>query len=191
MVNVISMVPRQRAAILAAGREVFARRGYSAASMQDIARQARLSLEWVQLHFQRKRDLFGAVVEQVWGVAFARLEDAVRCAPGPEEKLQAYIEVRQQLAEQVLRGLPLTPESLRDLVPRVEPWLAASKEREVALLESIFDEGRAQGVFGLSERGPRTAARALMVGLQDIERAMVQFLLASARAVHPTEPSTY
>ncbi|WP_426752639.1 TetR/AcrR family transcriptional regulator [Myxococcus sp. Y35] len=189
MMNVVSMVPRQRAAILVAAGDVFARWGFTAASMQDIARRARLSEAWVQLHFGSKRDLFDAWVDQAWASALARLEAAVGEARSPEAKLQTFIHLRQGQAERMLRDSRITLEALRDILPLLEQRLAAPRAREVALLESIFEEGRVEGSFAFTVRGPRTAARALAVGLQDIECAMVRFLAASAQPAQSPDPS--
>lgn len=54
-----------RAALLAAGRELFAARGYADVSTDDIVHAARVSRGSLYHHFSDKRDLFRAVFEQV------------------------------------------------------------------------------------------------------------------------------
>ncbi|MCP3098251.1 TetR/AcrR family transcriptional regulator [Myxococcus sp. K15C18031901] len=177
--NIVSMVPRQRAAVLAAAREHFARRGFLETSLHDIARGAGLSLERVLTHFKDKRELFERVVDQVWAEALADLEAAVWEAGPPEERVRTFITHRQGMAERMIRALRVTPEALVDLVPRLEPLLAGPRARELALLEAILEDGTVSGAFPL--RDTRAAARALAASLQGIECATVRFCLTPRR----------
>ncbi|MGC2857396.1 TetR/AcrR family transcriptional regulator [Novispirillum sp. DQ9] len=52
----------RRAALLAAAREVLAEKGYTGASMLEIARRARASKETLYSHFGDKRGLFEALI---------------------------------------------------------------------------------------------------------------------------------
>lgn len=52
-----------RNALLAAGRQLFARRGYAAVSMDDVAAHAGLTKGALYHHFKNKRDLFRAILE--------------------------------------------------------------------------------------------------------------------------------
>jgi AcrR family transcriptional regulator len=54
-----------REPILAAAAELFHARGYSATSMQDIARAAGLSRPALYYHFRDKHDILSALVEQI------------------------------------------------------------------------------------------------------------------------------
>ncbi|MFY2563443.1 TetR/AcrR family transcriptional regulator [Corallococcus terminator] len=175
MMTVVSMIPRQRAAILTAAREAFARRGFTGASMQDIARSASLSPGMLHSYFKTKKDLFNAVVDQVWAVALADIEAAVWDARTPEVRLQTFIEIRQGMVERMIRDLRITTAALRDILPLVEPCLAGPRARELALLEAIFEEGRVRRSFAV--HNPRATARALAAGLHQIECTMVRFCL--------------
>jgi AcrR family transcriptional regulator len=54
-----------RAALLAAGRRLFAERGYAGAARDDIVELAGVTRGALQHHFGRKQDLFLAVVEEL------------------------------------------------------------------------------------------------------------------------------
>ena len=56
--------PERRRVILAAAEEVFARRGYHAASLEEIARAAAVSKPVVYDHFASKRELHVALLEK-------------------------------------------------------------------------------------------------------------------------------
>jgi AcrR family transcriptional regulator len=58
-------VEQTRAALLAAGRSLFGRDGYAVTSVDDLAREARVTTGALYHHFPSKAALFEAVFEQV------------------------------------------------------------------------------------------------------------------------------
>jgi AcrR family transcriptional regulator len=54
-----------RAKLLRVGRDLFARRGYSGVSTEEIVRRAGVTRGALYHHFRDKQDLFAAVVEQI------------------------------------------------------------------------------------------------------------------------------
>jgi AcrR family transcriptional regulator len=54
-----------RTALVEAGRKLFAARGYGAVSVEDVAREARVTSGALYHHFRGKRALFDAVCEEV------------------------------------------------------------------------------------------------------------------------------
>ena len=69
-----------RAAILAAARRLFGTKGYSATSIDDIARDARVTKGAVYHHFETKHELFRSVYAEVEADAQARTARAARPA---------------------------------------------------------------------------------------------------------------
>jgi AcrR family transcriptional regulator len=74
-----------RAAILAAGREVFAEAGYDAAGVRDIVRRTSLASGTFYNYFPDKDAVFRALVESTAEEARARLRAARREARTPED----------------------------------------------------------------------------------------------------------
>jgi AcrR family transcriptional regulator len=73
----------RRQAILDAALDVFARRGYHAASIDEIAQAAGISKALIYEHFPSKRDLHVSLLEAEVRVLFARLvESAATPEPG-------------------------------------------------------------------------------------------------------------
>jgi AcrR family transcriptional regulator len=77
-----------RAALLAAAREVFAEQGYSGTGVRDVVRRTELASGTFYNYFDSKDAIFAAVLEQVGGEARARVRDA-RLAAAPEDFLVA------------------------------------------------------------------------------------------------------
>jgi AcrR family transcriptional regulator len=67
----------RREAILGSALEVIAQRGYHAASIDDIAREAGVSKALIYEHFASKQDLYAVLLEQHAGQLFSDLAEAI------------------------------------------------------------------------------------------------------------------
>jgi AcrR family transcriptional regulator len=74
-------VAQTRAALVEAGRSLFGRQGYAATSVEDLAREARVTSGALYHHFATKTALFETVFEQVHTELLARSADAAARAP--------------------------------------------------------------------------------------------------------------
>jgi AcrR family transcriptional regulator len=77
-----------RAAILAAGRDVFAEHGYDAVGVRDIVRRTELASGTFYNYFPDKASVFRAIVEETGAEARRRVREARRSANGPEAFLE-------------------------------------------------------------------------------------------------------
>ena len=80
---------RTREALIEAAIRVFARRGYEAARLAEVAREAGLTTGAVYSNFDGKRDLFLAAFEHEIARHIAEVTDAVGAASTPEERIAA------------------------------------------------------------------------------------------------------
>jgi AcrR family transcriptional regulator len=74
-------VAQTRAALVEGGRTLFGRQGYAATSVDDLAREARVTTGALYHHFPTKTALFETVFEQVHTELLARSADAAAHAP--------------------------------------------------------------------------------------------------------------
>jgi AcrR family transcriptional regulator len=113
----------RRAAILDSALDVFARHGYHAASIDDIAQAAGVSKALIYEHFPSKRDLHAALLERTVGELFERLvESAATSEPG-EVRLRAGVDAFLSFVE-------AKPQAFRMLFrDAVEPGVAESMRR--------------------------------------------------------------
>jgi AcrR family transcriptional regulator len=150
------------AAIMRSAREIFAERGYHAASIRDIAKGAGLSLSALYYYYQGgKQELLHALLEDTLADYSRGYETALAAAgDDPAARLTAFVRatVEYRVRRQVDSLLALR--ETRNLEPeRLERFV----ERRDALpdaLREIIDDGVARGVFATPY--PDEAQRAIL-----------------------------
>ena len=81
----------REAEILQAARQVFARRGFAEASMEEIAQVAGLAKGTLYLYYESKRELYRAALRAGLLELCEALEQAIEHAPSLSAKLEAYV----------------------------------------------------------------------------------------------------
>jgi AcrR family transcriptional regulator len=84
--------PDRRAAILDAALEVFSRRGYHAASIDEIAQEAGISKALIYEHFPSKKDLHASLLERHVQEIFERLAESAAGPDPGEVRLRAGVD---------------------------------------------------------------------------------------------------
>jgi AcrR family transcriptional regulator len=77
-----------RAALMKAARQLFAKRGYSKVSTEEIVKKAGVTRGALYHHFAGKQDLFRAVFEQVEGELTQKIAERALSGPDPLAALQ-------------------------------------------------------------------------------------------------------
>jgi AcrR family transcriptional regulator len=133
----------RRTVILDAAAEVFARRGYHGAAIDEIAQAAGISKALIYEHFPSKKALHASLVERLVDDIFAGLRAVPR--GDPEPRLRASVDV-------FLRWVETNPDAYRLLIrdvfePDVADFLSrlqAGATRGIAALMSPQPEERVQ-----------------------------------------------
>jgi len=86
-------IAQTRAALVAAGRQLFGTKGYAATSVEDIARTARVTTGALYHHFPTKAAVFEAVFEQVHAEMLAASMEASAAAEGTLDMLAAGFDI--------------------------------------------------------------------------------------------------
>lgn len=145
--SVSAKAERTRAAILAAAEQQFARRGFVATRLEDVAAAVDLKRAALFYHFRDKQSLYDAVVANAFGSLTARLEQAF-AAPDPlpvriERAVEAWVDTvvaRPTLARLILRHAAEADEhGTQGMFPAADHLLA--------LAWSLFEQGRTSGDF--------------------------------------------
>jgi AcrR family transcriptional regulator len=121
----------RRAQLVDVGRAVFAKRGYEATSVEEIAAQARVSKPIVYEHFGGKEGLYAVVVDREVEHIVGRIVEAIT-AGSPRQRLEqaalaflTYVKDRPDGFAMLLRDAPLSkrsgemPALMYDLADRV------------------------------------------------------------------------
>jgi AcrR family transcriptional regulator len=87
-----------RRRILAAAERLFAARGYTAVTTEDIARQAKVSLATVYLHFPGRAAVIGALAEEITAAPELSVERVIQDAD-PIEQVRIGARILRQLNE--------------------------------------------------------------------------------------------
>lgn len=177
----------KRARILREAFDLFARRGYSATSLTEIARAAEISKPGLLHHFGSKEALFSAVLEQRDAGDRAHLEDA---ADDVWSLLDRWVHLMTgNAARPGLVGLytAMSAGSV-DAAHPAHPWLHRHLVDGVEALSERFDRGKAAGV--VADDAPSIELARTVLALSD--GIQVQWLCARSDSgtEHPTEDAT-
>jgi AcrR family transcriptional regulator len=156
-----------RAALIDAGRRLFAQRGYSAVATEEIVRAAGVTRGALYHHFDGKEELFAAVYEQVEADLVAELGRVAADAADPLDAL--HLGAAQFL--EACRRPEIQRITLLD-APSVlgwERWREIGVRYGFGLIEQVLKAGMEQGVIEAQPVRPLTH---LLLGAMD-EAAML------------------
>jgi AcrR family transcriptional regulator len=154
-------VAQTRAALLAAGRRLFGRDGFAATSVEDLARDARVTTGALYHHFATKTLLFEAVFEEAHAELMRASGRAGRGAPDEVELLARGFE---SFLDAVLQ-----PDLQRIIIIDAPAVLGLARFTELdeqyafAAIVAALDAAAASGRLRVSD--PRTLARLLLGAL--------------------------
>ena len=132
-----------RLALLAAAREAFAHDGYQAAAIEAISRAARVTRGAFYHHFEDKKTLFDALVNDMQAEAAARIEARAKTHKAIWDRLTAGIDAYLDAC--------LEPEYGRIVVREAPVVLGAKRYREIeeaypmALLQATLEALKRRG----------------------------------------------
>jgi AcrR family transcriptional regulator len=134
---------RTRAQLMDAAATVFARRGYVAASLDEVAEEAGLTKGAVYSNFASKEELFEAVIEDRLNEPMKHAADVIDRSAGTTEELamagaRAFVDVVQQEREVFLLALEMNIHVARH--PELAPAFAAGRREQLAEVADIIAE---------------------------------------------------
>jgi AcrR family transcriptional regulator len=134
-----STVRDTRTRILAAACDEFGAHGFSAATVDRIARRARVNKAMIYYHFPNKRALYTSIIRDVFSPIAERVRDAVQEADPPARKLDRVIEALVRSIDESSYFLPIFLREIADGGAHLGP-------EELGLIAGLFAAVR--GVFG-------------------------------------------
>jgi len=140
--------PGSRARLLAAAAVEFAARGFDGASVDRIARAARLNKAMIYYHFDSKAALYSEIFRDFIRAVLDRARDVAASDLAPDDKIRRFV---RAIAEEALARPHFPPMWLREVAGGARHVDRATVDLigEVpATLGRIVAEGRAAGQFG-------------------------------------------
>ena len=136
---------RQR--ILDAATAEFALRGFEAATVDRIARRARLNRAMLYYHFHSKRALYTAVLRTVFTLMRGHLAAIAASANTPADKLDQFVALFVLEGQHLAHIAPIMLREIADGGRRLDEETYAAMVHVLGVIRGIVDEGRRDGVF--------------------------------------------
>jgi len=134
------------AEILNAARRVFARKGFEAASVDEIAEAAGLAKGTVYIYFRSKRDLYLAALQQGIAGLMDETRHDVEAAQTAAEKIRAFLLARIRYAEANPDFVRVCQAGFGAVRPcGLNREFKSLCQRQVQVLERVIEEGSARG----------------------------------------------
>lgn len=161
---------QRQAELLEAAIEVFARRGYQATTMDDIAERAGVSKGMLYIYFKNKEALFGAVFRWYGQFISETMLGAIAEIDNEIEQLQRIADIWGEIAVEHRDYVPLfldfwAAASVRGMRSDYADDLATMYEEYRNLIAGIIQQGQRKGIF--KKEADAQAAAYLLVGGMD------------------------
>ncbi|MCB9686307.1 MAG: TetR/AcrR family transcriptional regulator [Alphaproteobacteria bacterium] len=157
--------------ILDLGERFVMQRGYHAFSYQHVAEELDVKPAAVHYHFRTKPDLVAAVLDR-YHARFHRWAEARRDAP-PMQRLVDYVQLsRDIVAAERVCALGMMATQFGTVPEEVQDRTMGLQAEIFGWLESMLEEGRAQGVFAFQGSASARAAElgCTVLGAQQLGR---------------------
>jgi AcrR family transcriptional regulator len=146
----------RRRAIQAAAAAVFSDKGYSRATMEDIARQAELSVGTIYLYYRSKEDLYVSLLFESMKI-FSEAIERIRATKDPPDrqlrKVWDYFYAYHARYPHLYRALFFLqqPDLARGISPKTLQEINVRAARNFALVRDIVAEAMAKGLYRARE----------------------------------------
>lgn len=139
-------ITRRRVEILQSAAAAFRRRGYHGASVEEIARDLRMTKGNLYYYFKNKQEILFFCHDYSLDLLLELLERAEGDGRPPDERLRCLIEAFVHMIIDELKGTALTMD-LSALPPRLLRKVIAKRDRFDRGMRRILEEGMRTGVF--------------------------------------------
>ncbi len=133
--------------ILATAATVFSNAGFAGARMDEIAKQAGVNKATIYYHIGDKKALYAEVIHKVFSNLARTIDQSLKNAKPPEEKLKAYI---QSLSHAMLQHPHLAPIMMRELASGGKHFpekVILDLAKIIDIITKIIEEGKKTGDF--------------------------------------------
>ncbi len=163
--------------ILDAAVGVFARKGYFAARVSDIAKRAGVADGTIYLYFRNKEDILVRLFDEVMSEHVEEAREAVRALPSAPERLLAIAERHLTVLGENRDLAAVFQVELRQSTRFMERFTASWLRDYFALLDEVMEEGQRDGSLR-ADVNRKLAAKVLFGALDE---TVTSWLLSERR----------
>jgi TetR/AcrR family transcriptional regulator, fatty acid metabolism regulator protein len=167
----------KRRRILDAAISVFARKGYFAARVTDIAKKAGVADGTIYLYFRNKEDILVRLFDEVMSEHVARAREAVRALPSAPQRLLAIAERHLAVLGDNRDLAAVFQVELRQSTRFMERFTASWLRDYFELLDEVFEGGQQDGTLR-ADVNRKLAAKMLFGALDE---TVTSWLLSERR----------
>ena len=163
--------------ILDAATRVFARKGYFAARVSDIAKKAGVADGTIYLYFRNKEDILVRLFDEVMSQHVSQARDAVRALPSAPERLRTIAERHLAVLGENRDLAVVFQVELRQSTHFMERFTGSWLRDYFDLLHEVIDGGQSDGSLR-ADVDRRLAAKVLFGALDEM---VTSWLLSDRR----------
>lgn len=157
----------KRERILRAAVRVFARKGFYATRVSEIAKAAGVADGTIYLYFENKDDVLVSVFEHYLGKLIEVLNAEIEATQGAEERIRRIVEVQLGLLEGRRDLAEVVTVNLRQSSRLLKQYAAPRFGQYLETIAAVIADGQRQGALR-DDLNPRILARALWGGLDGL-----------------------
>jgi AcrR family transcriptional regulator len=157
-------IPTQRDIILEAGFARFRQHGVRRVTMDDIARELRISKKTIYRHFPDKQSLVQACADQVAGAILPGMHAAITGGGSVRDRLRQVMAVLSQIPRHIS---PAFMADVRSDYPEVWAEIDRRRRAVVGFFEQLFEQGRETGEIR-PQIHPKVAQRVMFAVLEHV-----------------------
>jgi len=150
----------KRESILAGAQEVFSKKGFHDATVEEVAEVAGVGKGTVYLYFGSKRELFVTLIEERLTQMERILTERLRSVKGSCEKLREIIAMQLEFFNRSRDFLTVVLSDFGHMVHELDERTREARLAFLRVVEAVIEEGMREGEFRAADS--RIAADALM-----------------------------
>jgi len=166
--------------ILETAQKFFSHFGFKKTTVDDIATASHIAKSTIYHHYPSKQDLFRRVVEHEGQVLSERINDAIKKAASPQEKISAYVHARLHYLKELANYYSALRDDYLEYYSFIEQLREDDLQNERMILSNILMEGVRDGTFRIDESKIDITALAIITALKGLEYPWLADIDASA-----------
>lgn len=140
-----------REKILRTAGRLFGSAGFRKTTVTEIAEGSGIGKATVYLYFQDKQDIYAALVQRKTASILHQMRQAVDSAETVAQRLRAFILTRYRSIHSLLELHNATSAILLEDLPCIREATGHYDEQELAIVQALFEKGRASGELALQD----------------------------------------